>query len=139
MQGKLCFHHFSDFFSFLGCIFAFDSSFAMRLSRAKLEKRLETGAHVLVKSHEWTGLISRETFEEAKGLFSGPAGGERKARRGHVVVSVRQGFEVDEAWMAVATQVIHFEDLVAYNKADDGQMSLICSLFTSKDLCFHRF
>ena len=41
-----------------------------RLSRGKLEKRLETGAHVVVKTHEWTGLISPKTFDEAKELFS---------------------------------------------------------------------
>lgn len=42
-----------------------------RLSRGKLEKRLETGAHVVVKTHEWTGLISPKTFDDAKELFSG--------------------------------------------------------------------
>ena len=60
---------------------------------------------MLVKTHEWTGLISEQTFEEAKGLFS------------HVVVSVREGFDADPAWIQVATHLLHFEELVAYNKA----------------------
>lgn len=51
----------------------------------------ETGAHVLVKTHEWTGEITPAMFDQAAELFT------------HVVVSVREGFEKDPAWMKVAT------------------------------------
>lgn len=104
---------------------ACDSYWIRQLSRGKLEKRLETGAHVVVKTHEWTGLISPKTFDDAKELFS------------HVVVSVRENFDADPAWMNVATHLIHFEELVAYDKANPGDVSKIGALSVLRKLADH--
>ncbi|CAK9079085.1 unnamed protein product [Durusdinium trenchii] len=104
---------------------ACDSYWIRRLSREKLQKRLETGAHVVVKTHEWTGLISPKTFEEVKEVFS------------HVVVSVRENFDADPAWMSVATHLIHFEELVAYDKANPGDVSKIGALSVLRKLADH--
>lgn len=82
---------------------ACDSYWIRRLSQEKLARRLTTGAHVVVKTHEWTDNISPAEFERAAALFT------------HVVVSVRMGFPEDPDWMKVATHVTHFEEIVAHD------------------------
>eukprot|EP00437_Effrenium_voratum_P021603 CAMPEP_0181411144 /NCGR_PEP_ID=MMETSP1110-20121109/7716_1 /TAXON_ID=174948 /ORGANISM="Symbiodinium sp., Strain CCMP421" /LENGTH=268 /DNA_ID=CAMNT_0023533739 /DNA_START=12 /DNA_END=818 /DNA_ORIENTATION=- len=104
---------------------ACDSYWMRQLSREKLEKRLETGAHVLVKTHEWTGEITPAMFDQAAELFT------------HVVVSVREGFEKDPAWMKVATHVINFEELVSYDKQNPDDPSKIGALSVLRKLSDH--
>eukprot|EP00440_Ansanella_granifera_P005678 gb/GFBE01006163.1/.p1 GENE.gb/GFBE01006163.1/~~gb/GFBE01006163.1/.p1 ORF type:complete len:217 (+),score=49.39 gb/GFBE01006163.1/:1-651(+) len=84
---------------------ACDSYWMRQLTQEKLERRMSTGAHVLVKTHEWTSEISEADFEKLLPMFSS------------VVVSVRQGFPPDPDWMKAATHVIHFEDIVAHDDA----------------------
>ena len=86
---------------------ACDSYWVRALSREKLQRRLATGAHIVVKTHEWTDQISRAEFEAVAPLFT------------HVVVSVREGFPRDPAWMEHATHTIHFEDVVAHDEAGE--------------------
>merc|ERR1739845_252341 len=83
---------------------ACDSYWIRDLSKAKLEQRLQTGAHVVVKTHEWTDNISRAEFEQVAPMFT------------HVVVSVRDGFAPDPDWMKVATHVTHFEEIIAHDE-----------------------
>mmetsp|Transcript_127034 Transcript_127034/g.219088 ORF Transcript_127034/g.219088 Transcript_127034/m.219088 type:complete len:248 (-) Transcript_127034:76-819(-) len=83
---------------------ACDSYWIRSLSRDKLEKRLATGANVLVKTHENP---SRE-IERLAPMFS------------HVVVSVRQGFSEDPNWAKVATYRTQFEQIVAGGDATLG-------------------
>eukprot|EP00913_Durusdinium_trenchii_P011270 g10583.t1 len=107
---------------------ACDSYWIRRLSREKLQKRLETGAHVVVKTHEWTGLISPKTFEEVKEVFS------------HVVVSVRENFDADPAWMKLGANPIKHSsanELVAYDKANPGDVSKIGALSVLRKLADH--
>jgi len=85
---------------------ACDSYWLRRPSPAKIQERLQTGAHVLIKTHEWTGEMSQRDFDEVRPLFS------------HVIVSVRQGFPEDPDWMKVSTHVVHFEDIVECNEAE---------------------
>eukprot|EP00929_Paragymnodinium_shiwhaense_P061672 TRINITY_DN30830_c0_g1_i1.p1 TRINITY_DN30830_c0_g1~~TRINITY_DN30830_c0_g1_i1.p1 ORF type:complete len:276 (+),score=6.80 TRINITY_DN30830_c0_g1_i1:46-873(+) len=84
---------------------ACDSYWIRELSRDKITRRLATGAHVLVKTHEWTDNITEAQFDAVSPLFT------------QVIVSVRQGFQPDPAWMAVATHVTHFEDIVAHDES----------------------
>jgi len=83
---------------------ACDSYWIRRLTPEKLQERMKSGAHVLVKTHEWTDQISRRDFERVRPMFT------------HVLVSVREGFPEDPAWMAAATHVIHFEDIVEHDE-----------------------
>lgn len=83
------------------------------LTREKLEHRLITGAHVVVKTHEWTPHISEERFEELRPLFT------------HVIVSTRQGRDDDPAWMPAATILVAFEDVVAHGDADGAVGALL--------------
>mmetsp|Transcript_799 Transcript_799/g.3210 ORF Transcript_799/g.3210 Transcript_799/m.3210 type:complete len:316 (+) Transcript_799:38-985(+) len=85
---------------------ACDSYWMRKLTREKLERRLDTGAHLLVKTHEWTPQVRRADFEALAPMFSA------------VVVSVREGFEEDPEWMRFATHVIHFEDIVAKDESE---------------------
>mmetsp|Transcript_37977 Transcript_37977/g.80418 ORF Transcript_37977/g.80418 Transcript_37977/m.80418 type:complete len:339 (+) Transcript_37977:82-1098(+) len=85
---------------------ACDSYWIRTLTKEKLEKRLETGANVLIKTHEWTDMTRPEKFEKITPLFS------------NVVVSVRNGFDPDPDWIKYATYQIHFEDIVAKTPAD---------------------
>lgn len=97
---------------------ACDSYWMRRLTPEKIEHRLSTGAHVLLKTHEWTGEISPADFKKVAPMFT------------HVVVSVREGFPPDPAWMDVATHVIHFEDIVAHDKSGQkiGAVSVLRNL-----------
>ncbi|CAM9583079.1 unnamed protein product, partial [Heterosigma akashiwo] len=79
---------------------ACDSYWIRTLSKEKLQQRLQSGASVVVKTHEWTGEVRPAEFREMLPMFT------------HVVVSVRQGFPEDPAWTAVASHVVHFEDVV---------------------------
>lgn len=80
---------------------ACDSYWIRALSAEKLRLRSASAAHVLVKTHEYTPHLSAAQFAEVRPLFT------------HVIVSVRQSFAEDPGWMAAATHVIHFEDIVA--------------------------
>eukprot|EP00928_Gymnodinium_smaydae_P067113 TRINITY_DN50048_c0_g1_i2.p1 TRINITY_DN50048_c0_g1~~TRINITY_DN50048_c0_g1_i2.p1 ORF type:complete len:268 (+),score=17.37 TRINITY_DN50048_c0_g1_i2:2-805(+) len=82
---------------------ACDSYWIRVLTEEKLKRRKVTGAHVVVKTHEWTQHISREAFDAMRPMFT------------HVVVSTREGRENDPAWMAVATMDVAFEDVVAHD------------------------
>jgi len=84
---------------------ACDSYWQRRLLPESLQERLQTGAHVLVKTHEWTGELSQAEFDRVRPMLT------------HVIVSVRQGFSPDPAWMKVATHVIHYEDIVEHDEA----------------------
>ncbi|CAE7705379.1 unnamed protein product, partial [Symbiodinium necroappetens] len=53
-----------------------DSYWMRHVTREKLQRRLVTGAHVVVKTHEWKGSV--EAFEDLKKMLS------------HVVLSVRE-------------------------------------------------
>lgn len=97
---------------------ACDSYWIRDLSRPKLARRLLVGAHVLVKTHEWTtGSLSSEAFhQELVPMFD------------HVIVSVREGFTPDPTWMEVATHVTHYEDIVADNPNKDASVGAISVL-----------
>eukprot|EP00457_Paulinella_chromatophora_P009178 gb/GEZN01009234.1/.p1 GENE.gb/GEZN01009234.1/~~gb/GEZN01009234.1/.p1 ORF type:complete len:283 (-),score=26.99 gb/GEZN01009234.1/:416-1264(-) len=77
---------------------ACDSYWIRSLSKAKLEQRLQTGAHVVVKTHE-QGMSSDE-FGKLAPMFT------------NVVVSVRKGFPSDPMWMKAATFTAPFEQVV---------------------------
>lgn len=79
---------------------ACDSYWIRVLTVEKLRRRLATGTHVVVKTHEWTQHISKESFEEMLPFFT------------HVILSRREGREDDPAWMSVATFAVAFEDVV---------------------------
>lgn len=83
---------------------ACDSYWVRRLTRRSLEQRMVTGAHVLVKTHEWTDEISEAQFGDVLPLFT------------HVIVSVRKGFPPDPDWVKVATHVVHYEDIVEHDE-----------------------
>lgn len=100
---------------------ACDSYWMRQLAREEIERRLSTGAHVLVKTHEWTDHISREDFKEILPMFT------------HVVVSVREGRPPDPAWMEVATHITHFEEIVEY----DESLGKIGALSVLRDLAGH--
>jgi len=87
---------------------ACDSYWIRRLTPEKLRERMQTGAHVLVKTHEWTDHLSQEEFDKVQPMFT------------HVIVSVRKGFPEDAAWMRAATHVIHFEDIVEHDAAGEN-------------------
>mmetsp|Transcript_116041 Transcript_116041/g.335113 ORF Transcript_116041/g.335113 Transcript_116041/m.335113 type:complete len:290 (+) Transcript_116041:46-915(+) len=95
-----------------------DSYWLRRLEPGKVQERLKTGAHLLIKTHEWTDQMSRQEFEAVRPMFT------------HVVVSVREGFPVDPDWMRVATHVIRFEDIVAKegNKSGTGAVAVLRAL-----------
>eukprot|EP00746_Dinoflagellata_sp_MGD_P137456 gnl/MRDRNA2_/MRDRNA2_71245_c0_seq1.p1 gnl/MRDRNA2_/MRDRNA2_71245_c0~~gnl/MRDRNA2_/MRDRNA2_71245_c0_seq1.p1 ORF type:complete len:221 (+),score=22.48 gnl/MRDRNA2_/MRDRNA2_71245_c0_seq1:134-796(+) len=77
---------------------AADSYWIRTLTKKKLQHRLQTGAHLVVKTHEWAPHISISDFEDIKALFT------------RVIVSTRAGREDDPAWMSVATMTVAFED-----------------------------
>ncbi|CAE7168936.1 unnamed protein product [Symbiodinium necroappetens] len=104
---------------------ACDSYWMRCLDRSKIQHRLETGAHVVIKTHEWTGEMSKASFDEVSPLFT------------HVIVSVRQGFAEDPAWMKVATHVIHFEELVAYDKDHPEDPAKIGAISVLRKLANH--
>ncbi|CAE7748608.1 unnamed protein product [Symbiodinium sp. CCMP2456] len=104
---------------------ACDSYWMRCLDRSKLQHRLETGAHVVIKTHEWTGEMSKSSFDEVSPMFT------------HVIVSVRQGFAEDPAWMKVATHVIHFEELVAYDKDHPEDLAKIGAISVLRKLANH--
>lgn len=83
---------------------ACDSYWVRTLSKERLERRLSTGAHVLVKTHENPARV----IESLNPMFT------------HVVVSVREGFQPDQNWMGVATHLTHFEEIVAGNEVTLG-------------------
>eukprot|EP00927_Polykrikos_kofoidii_P061517 TRINITY_DN56354_c0_g1_i1.p1 TRINITY_DN56354_c0_g1~~TRINITY_DN56354_c0_g1_i1.p1 ORF type:complete len:262 (+),score=26.16 TRINITY_DN56354_c0_g1_i1:31-786(+) len=95
---------------------ACDSYWIRGLTKEKLHHRQSTGAHVLVKTHEWFGTAA--DFQEMVPLFT------------HVVVSVRKGFEPDPHWMKFATHVMQFEEIVAYDDSTGtiGALSVLRSL-----------
>lgn len=111
---------------------ACDSYWMRRLTPEKIQKRLETGAHVLIKTHEWTDSLRPAEFDRVKPLFS------------HVIVSVRDGFPEDPDWMKHATHVTHFEDIVrpATEGGDSGAIGVLRNMadhlgitsLTDKDL-----
>ena len=73
---------------------ACDSYWIRALSSEKLRQRRQRAGHVLVKTHEWTDAISAQAFEELRPLLT------------HVIVSVRDGFPEDPAWMGVASDAV---------------------------------
>lgn len=85
-----------------------DSYWIRALSPRRLQQRMATGAHVLVKTHEWTDHISEEQFRAVAPMFT------------QVVVSIRGGFPPDPDWMKVATHVTHFEDIVAHDERGEN-------------------
>jgi broad specificity phosphatase PhoE len=98
---------------------ACDSYWIRTLSKEKLQRRLENSrAHVLIKTHEWTGgALSQEKFDrELVPMFT------------HVIVSVREGFSPDPAWMKVASYVVNYEDIVADNTESDISMGALSVL-----------
>lgn len=99
---------------------ACDSYWIRSLSKKKLEQRLTTGTHVLVKTHEWTDNISHADFDGIAPMFT------------HVVVSVREGFQEDPDWMKVATHLTHFEDIVKHDESSGtiGALSVLRGLAT---------
>lgn len=102
-----------------------DSYWMRCLDRSKIQHRLETGAHVVIKTHEWTGEMSKASFDEVSPMFT------------HMIVSVRQGFAEDPAWMKVATHVIHFEELVAYDKDHPEDPAKIGAISVLRKLANH--
>ncbi|CAK0826773.1 unnamed protein product [Prorocentrum cordatum] len=100
---------------------ACDSYWIRALSPQRLRQRMATGAHVLVKTHEWTDNITEEQFRAVAPLFT------------HVVVSIRDGFPPDPDWMKVATHVTRFEDIVAH----DGGGRSIGALTVLRSLADH--
>lgn len=100
-----------------------DSYWMRHVTREKLQRRLVTGAHVVVKTHEWKG--SLEAFEDLKKMLS------------HIVLSVREGFPREENWLKIATHVLHFEELVAYNKEDPEDVTQIGALTVLRKLAEH--
>eukprot|EP00747_Dinoflagellata_sp_TGD_P049671 gnl/TRDRNA2_/TRDRNA2_146317_c0_seq2.p1 gnl/TRDRNA2_/TRDRNA2_146317_c0~~gnl/TRDRNA2_/TRDRNA2_146317_c0_seq2.p1 ORF type:complete len:190 (-),score=18.14 gnl/TRDRNA2_/TRDRNA2_146317_c0_seq2:22-591(-) len=85
---------------------ACDSYWIRKITAEKIKKRLETGAHVVVKTHEWTPHISRAEFDELLPVFT------------HVIVNERKGRDSDPTWTAVATMSIAYEDIVAHDPND---------------------
>lgn len=83
-----------------------DSYWMRSLSPAELTDRLSTGAHVVVKTHEWTPEALRD-MDAITSMFT------------HVIVSVREGFEPEPTWTKFQTHLTHFEQIVAHDK--DGQ------------------
>ena len=78
-----------------------DSYWIRCLSADKLRERMQAAAHVvLIKTHEWTDYLTQAQFDQLIPMFT------------HVIVSVREGFQPDPAWMNVATHVVHYEDIV---------------------------
>eukprot|EP00435_Cladocopium_sp_Y103_P049464 s864_g14.t3 len=102
---------------------ACDSYWLRQVTKEKLDQRVKTGTHLVVKTHEWHGGI--ETFEKLKHRFT------------HVILSVREGFPREETWMSVATHVLHFEKLVAFDTLHPDDESKIGALTVLKDLSEH--
>jgi len=80
---------------------ACDSYWIRRLSKQKLLSRLVSGAHVVIKTHEWTPHIKKEEFWDLLPLAS------------HIIYSRREGRKDDPAWMSVATLNISYDNIVA--------------------------
>lgn len=93
---------------------ACDSYWIRVLTREKLQRRMATGAHVVVKTHEWAQHISGGSFAEMLPMFS------------HVIVNRREGRDDDPAWMPVATLVVEYEQIVA--KGPDGNFGALSLL-----------
>lgn len=102
---------------------ACDSYWLRQVTKEKLDQRVKTGTHVVVKTHEWHG--GMEAFEKLKHRFT------------HVILSVREGFPREETWMSVASHVLHFEKLVAFDTLHPDDESKIGALTVLKDLSEH--
>jgi len=100
---------------------ACDSYWIRNLSEEKIRLRLATAAttapsrprqsaHVLIKTHEVTGMSVGRFEREVAPLLD------------CVIVSVREGFPTDPLWMKHATCVVRYEDIVAW-PSDDGSGS----------------
>jgi transcription factor C subunit 7 len=86
-----------------------DSYWIRQLSVSKLQHRLRhRRGHVLIKTHEYSDYLSDNVFaQQIRPLLT------------HVIVSVRQGFPSDEAWLKEATFVVPYEAVVAENPEQD--------------------
>lgn len=93
---------------------ACDSYWIRHLTVDKLKQRLRTGAHVVVKTHEWTGYAKQADFDsKLLPLFT------------HVILSRRKGRQDDPGWVGVATHVVDFDEIVVHNPNSDTEIGAL--------------